>query len=139
MKNKFFFSSCIFYFLLFSLFSFFLFFSPLFFFSLSWTYGKGLASGHGLYKVSPGPAMPNSFKPCRKATPDSALWSFQWWPARRAGGLHPLGTPCHMPMCFSRPYLLLLLLLLFLLFCISRLVGIHVFVGSRPLTFLGLR
>jgi hypothetical protein len=44
--------------------------------------GRG---GHGLPKVSPGPAMPYPFTPCRRVTPETTLQPFQGWPARRGG------------------------------------------------------
>ena len=59
--------------------------------------------GHGLPKVSPGPAMPDPSTPCGRATPETALRPFQGRVAHRAGGLRPsftlLETPRRMPMC----------------------------------------
>jgi hypothetical protein len=38
---------------------------------------------HGLPKVSPRLTMPDPFRPCRWATPKTALWPFWGWPACR--------------------------------------------------------
>jgi hypothetical protein len=58
--------------------------------------------GHGLPKVSLGPAMPDPSMPCWRATPETALRPFQGWPARRTGGLRlsstPMDTLCRTPM-----------------------------------------
>jgi hypothetical protein len=43
--------------------------------------------GHGLPKVSPGPAMLYLSMPCGWAIPKTALRPFQGWPAHRTGGL----------------------------------------------------
>jgi hypothetical protein len=51
--------------------------------------GRLARGGHELSKVSPGPAMPDPSMPYEQATPETALWPFQGWPARRAGGLRP--------------------------------------------------
>jgi hypothetical protein len=52
---------------------------------------------YGLPKGSPGPAMPKPSTPCGGATPETALWPFQGWPARRGGlpaaAFYPLGYP----------------------------------------------
>jgi hypothetical protein len=60
--------------------------------------------GHGLSKVSPGPAMPYPSTPCRLATPETALWPFQWWPApqggRPAAVFYPFGYPT--PYAYDR-------------------------------------
>jgi hypothetical protein len=53
--------------------------------------------GHGLPIVSPWPAMPCLSMPCRRATPETALWPFQEWPARRESGLWPSLTPLDTP------------------------------------------
>jgi hypothetical protein len=53
--------------------------------------------GHGLPKVSCGPAMPNPSTPCGRATSETASWLFQGWPACRAGGLRPSSTPLDTP------------------------------------------
>jgi hypothetical protein len=53
--------------------------------------------GRGLPEVSLGPAMPNTYTPCRWATPETALCPFQGWPAHRAGGLRPSSTPFDTP------------------------------------------
>jgi hypothetical protein len=37
------------------------------------THERMARGGHGLPKVSPGPAMPNPSKPCGRATPETAL------------------------------------------------------------------
>jgi hypothetical protein len=62
--------------------------------------------GHGLSKLSLGPAMPDQSTPCRQANPETALRLFQEWPARRAGGLQPslmpLDTPRLTPMYYRR-------------------------------------
>jgi hypothetical protein len=60
-------------------------------------HGRMARGSHGLPKVSPGPAMHNTSTPCWWAIPETALWLFQGWPARRAGVngcLLPLWTPC---------------------------------------------
>jgi hypothetical protein len=36
--------------------------------------------------------MPNPSTPCRRVTPETALWLFLGWPAHRAGGLRPSST-----------------------------------------------
>jgi hypothetical protein len=54
--------------------------------------------GHGLYKVSSGPAMPYSSSPVGKS-PETAKRSFQGWPARRVGGLSPSSTLFDTPRC----------------------------------------
>jgi hypothetical protein len=48
--------------------------------------------GHGLPKLSLGPAIPYSSKPCRKTTPETALRPFQEWPVHRVGGPWPSST-----------------------------------------------
>jgi hypothetical protein len=48
--------------------------------------------GHGLPKVSPGPASPDPSTPCGRATPLIGLRLFQGCPTRRAGGLLPSST-----------------------------------------------
>jgi hypothetical protein len=53
--------------------------------------------GHGLPKVSPGPTMPEPSTPCGRATPETALWPVQGWPAHRAGGLQPSSTLLDTP------------------------------------------
>jgi hypothetical protein len=40
--------------------------------------------GHGLPEVSLGPAMLNPSMPRWRAIPETALWPFQGWPARKA-------------------------------------------------------
>jgi hypothetical protein len=56
--------------------------------------------GHRLPKVLLRPAMPNPFK--RGATPETAFWLFEEYPAHKAGGLRPsstlLDTPRRTPM-----------------------------------------
>jgi hypothetical protein len=53
--------------------------------------------GQGLPKISFGPAMPNLSMPCGWATPETALQSFQGWPAckgeRPAAVFYPFGHP----------------------------------------------
>jgi hypothetical protein len=56
--------------------------------------GRG---GHGVPKVSLGPAMPYPSMPCRLATPETDLHPFQEWPAHSAGGLRPSSTPLDIP------------------------------------------
>jgi hypothetical protein len=46
-----------------------------------WGQARTARGIHGLPKVSPGPAMPNSFKPCGRATPETALQPFLGWPS----------------------------------------------------------
>jgi hypothetical protein len=60
-------------------------------------HGSMAMGGHGLPKVLPGPAMPYPSTPCRQATPITALWPFQGWPAHRAGRLRPFSTPLDTP------------------------------------------
>jgi hypothetical protein len=48
--------------------------------------------GHGLFHVSPGPAMPNPSMPCGWATPETALQLFLGWPDRRTGGMRLCST-----------------------------------------------
>jgi hypothetical protein len=57
--------------------------------------------GHGLPKVSPGPAMPYPSTPCGWTTPETALRLFQEWPARRAGGLRPSFYPFGHPTLYA--------------------------------------
>jgi hypothetical protein len=49
------------------------------------------------YIFSPGPAKPNPYTPCGRATPQTALRPFGGWPARRAGGLRPSSSPLDTP------------------------------------------
>jgi hypothetical protein len=60
-------------------------------------HGRMVRCGHGLPEVEPWPVVPDPSTPCRRATPDTALWLFQRWPTHRAGGLltcfYPLGHP----------------------------------------------
>ena len=62
--------------------------------------------GHGLPKVSPGPALPYPSTPCRRATPERALWPFLGCPTLRVGGLQQssslLDTPRHTSMITIR-------------------------------------
>jgi hypothetical protein len=56
-------------------------------------HGRRSMGGHGLPKVSTGPAMPYPSPPCGRATPDTALRQFQGKPTHRAaacGHLLPL-------------------------------------------------
>jgi hypothetical protein len=53
--------------------------------------------GHGLPKVSPGPAMPDPSTPCRRASPETALRSFQGWPMTSPQGWWPSSTPLDTP------------------------------------------
>jgi hypothetical protein len=59
--------------------------------------GAMARGGHGLPKVSPGPAMTDIYMPCSRA-----LRPFQGWPTQRADSLQPfstlLDTPRRMPM-----------------------------------------
>jgi hypothetical protein len=54
--------------------------------------------GHGLPKLSTGPAMPDRSTPCGQANPETDSQPFQQRPAPMAGGLWPspipLETPC---------------------------------------------
>jgi hypothetical protein len=52
---------------------------------------------HGLPKVSCGPAMPDPYMPCVRATPQTALRPCGGWPARRAGCLRPSSFPLDTP------------------------------------------
>jgi hypothetical protein len=58
---------------------------------------------HGLTKVSLGPALPYPSMPCRRATPETALWMFLGWPAHRAGDLRPSSTPLDTPQHMGLP------------------------------------
>jgi hypothetical protein len=49
-------------------------------------HGRMARGGHGLPKVSPGPAQPDPYMPCG-------------WPAYRAGGLRLSSTPLDTPRC----------------------------------------
>jgi hypothetical protein len=64
--------------------------------------GRNARGGHGLPKVSPGPATPYHSMPCGQATPGTVLQLFQGWSASRAGGLRQsstlLDTPRRAPM-----------------------------------------
>jgi hypothetical protein len=62
--------------------------------------------GHGLPKVSPRPAMLYSSMPCSQATPETNLWPFQTWRARRVGGQRPSSTPLDNPRrtCMNELY-----------------------------------
>jgi hypothetical protein len=72
-----------------------------------------MASGQGLPRVSPRPAMPYPSKPCGRATPVAALRSFQRWPVYRARSLRlrasstfldtPRGTPKSVAAPRHRP------------------------------------
>jgi hypothetical protein len=71
---------------------------------LAWTsaprlHGRMARGGHGLPKVSPGPAMPYPSTPCRRTTYETALRLFQGWPAHRAGSLWPFSAPLDTPCC----------------------------------------
>jgi hypothetical protein len=62
-------------------------------------------SGHGLRKVSPGPAMPYPFMAYGQYNPETALWPIQGWPICRvacglrpaACGVWPSSTPLDTP------------------------------------------
>jgi hypothetical protein len=49
--------------------------------------------GHGLPKVSLGPAMPYPSTSCGRETPEKALWPFQGWAGQHAAVFYPLGHP----------------------------------------------
>jgi hypothetical protein len=70
-------------------------------FSLDRVHGRDLGrmarGGHELPKVSTGLAIPYPSTFCEQATPEMALWTFQGWPACRAGGLRPSLTPLVTP------------------------------------------
>jgi hypothetical protein len=55
--------------------------------------------GHGLPKVSPGPAMPDLSTPGKQATTEMASWLFLGRPARRKSGLRSSSTLLHTPQC----------------------------------------
>jgi hypothetical protein len=63
-------------------------------------HGRIARGGHGLPKVSPGPAMAYPSTPCGRATSETGLQPFQGWPSRRVAGLQPSSslldppTPC---------------------------------------------
>jgi hypothetical protein len=60
-------------------------------------HGRMGRGGQGLLKVSPEPAMSYPSTPCEQAIPETALWPFQEWSTRRAGGLRPSSTPLDTP------------------------------------------
>jgi hypothetical protein len=60
-------------------------------------HGRMARCGHGLPKVSPGPAKPYPSMPWGRVTPETALLSFLGWPAHKAGGLRPSSTPLDTP------------------------------------------
>jgi hypothetical protein len=53
--------------------------------------------GHGCHKVSLGPTMPYPSMACGRAIPETALWPFQRWPARKAGAYSRLLPLCPPP------------------------------------------
>jgi hypothetical protein len=58
-----------------------------------WVSSRRMAmGGHGLFKISVGPTMPDPSSPCRRTIPETALRAFQGWPACRAGSLWPSST-----------------------------------------------
>jgi hypothetical protein len=63
--------------------------------------GRKAGGGHGLPKISPKLAMPYTSTPCGRATPETALQSFQVSPTHRAGGLWPSSTPLDTPRVTS--------------------------------------
>jgi hypothetical protein len=67
-----------------------------------WNQARMERSIHGLPNVLPGLAMPDTFTPCRRATPEMALRPFWQWPACRAGGLQPSSTP--LVLGYPTPY-----------------------------------
>jgi hypothetical protein len=60
-------------------------------------HGHTARGGHGLPKVSLGPAIPYHSTPCRQATSETTLWPFEGSPARRSGGLRPFSTHLDTP------------------------------------------
>jgi hypothetical protein len=60
--------------------------------------------GHGLPKVSLGPAMPYPNTPCGLATSETALRLFQGWPVYRAGGLQPSYYPLGHPTPYASDF-----------------------------------
>jgi hypothetical protein len=61
----------------------------------TWAYGKGWPWAT-LSFARARHALPFC-TPCRRATPDTALWPFQGWPACKAGGLRPSSTSLETP------------------------------------------
>jgi hypothetical protein len=57
--------------------------------------------GHGLPKVASGPTMPYPSMPCKRATPETALWPFQGWFICWAGGLRPVFYPFGYPTPYA--------------------------------------
>jgi hypothetical protein len=55
------------------------------------------ADGMDSLKFYSGPRCLNPSMPCRRATPEMALWPFQRLPARRVGNLRPSSTPLDTP------------------------------------------
>jgi hypothetical protein len=66
---------------------------------LCWNHhhGRMARGGHVLPKISIGPAMPNPFTSCGRATPKTASRPFQGWPAPKAGGQRPCTTSLDTP------------------------------------------
>jgi hypothetical protein len=60
-------------------------------------HGRMARRGHGLPKVSPGPALPYPSSPCGRATPEMALRPLQRGPARRGARLRPSSSPLVTP------------------------------------------
>jgi hypothetical protein len=61
------------------------------------SHGRMARGGHGLPKVSLGPAMPNLSMPCGQATTEKALQPLQGWPAYKVSWLRPFSTPLDIP------------------------------------------
>jgi hypothetical protein len=63
------------------------------------THGRMAKGGHGLPKLSPGPAMPDHFMPCGRATPNMAVSRVARPQAERPAAIFTLlEIPRRMPM-----------------------------------------
>jgi hypothetical protein len=65
-------------------------------FFLPYDHRRMAKGSHDLPNVSTGPAVPYLSTPCKRATPEMALW-FQGWLAHKAVGLRPSSTPLDTP------------------------------------------
>jgi hypothetical protein len=61
------------------------------------THERMARGGHGLPKVLPGTALPDTSTPCGQATPETTLRLFLGWLTRKAGSLRPSSTPLDTP------------------------------------------
>jgi hypothetical protein len=64
-------------------------------------HGRMARGGHGLFRVSPGPAMPYPSKPCGRAIPETNVRPFQGCRVACPPSSTPLHTSRRMPMLRS--------------------------------------